>query len=482
VDLPRTLAGPAVSGSADCDCACALELSSAAIAPQAAGSWVKQSPLLSIPLDGDWQACFNPAGPVGVTALNTQAWQVLTAFESPTPVTRAAERLAGMGSTVVRDALHNLALIGLIRPMDLPALPPVRPSILSTWLHVTEACNLNCPYCYVRKRPRSMSVEVGHQVVDRLVDLAIRHGYTTLKLKYAGGEPTLRFSLVQQIHAHAARLAGDVGLDLEEVVLSNGVDLPDATLDFVARAGMQLMISLDGGPAAHDRQRTGRDGRGTYASVVGTVERAMERGLQPNISITLTALSLDGAGEAVAFALERDLPFNLNFYRECASAESSGSPSALTPDPAQLLEAMRGIFDLLSDYPAYSRPLTGILDRTRLDVPHNYPCSAGRDYLAVDPTGRVSACQMLLEEPWADLSDADPLDRVRRQGRDLFKAVDQRSTCQGCFWQKACSGGCPLVRRTAQQGGYCQVYQALFPELVRLEAQRLIASQMLALR
>jgi uncharacterized protein len=223
--------------------------------------------------------------------------------------------------------------------------------------------------------------------------------------------------------------------------------------------------------------RARRDGQSTYAAVTETVERAIARGLRPNISITLTSLNLDGAAEAVAFALERGLPFNLNFYRECAGGDPARKTPSLTPNSIKLTDTMLRIFALIRDFPSYPLPLTGILDRARLDVPHSHPCSAGRDYLAIDANGQVSACQMLLEQPWADLADEDPLGKVRQRGENLFTAVDDYPDCNTCLWRAACSGGCPLMRKTMMHERYCQVYQVLFPELIRLEANRLIAHQ-----
>jgi radical SAM protein with 4Fe4S-binding SPASM domain len=253
------------------------------------------------------------------------------------------------------------------------------------------------------------------------------------------------------------------------------VGVTDTVLDFVALEGMQLMVSLDGGPLVHDQVRAGKNGRGTYAAVVDTIERALERDLRPLISITLTALNLSGAKEAVSFALERNLPFNLNFYRECLA--DSVASSSLVPDVTLLMEEMLDIFDVIRMYPTYPLPLTGILDRTRLDILHSYACSAGRDYLAVGTRGQISACQMLIEEPWAHLSEADPLGAVRQRGESVFTPADEHPACQSCLWRAACSGGCPLVRGTEIHTRYCLVYRALFPELIRLEASRLIANQ-----
>jgi uncharacterized protein len=408
-----------------------------------------------------------------MVALNAGAQQVLAAFDSPQPLAQVVGRQGDMPPAAVGRTIMGLARVGLLRPVADLARPALRPSTLSAWLHVTEACNLSCPYCYVHKRPSIMRVEVGRRAIDRLIESAVSHDYRSLKLKYAGGEPTLAFPVVQAMHTHARRKAAQVDLTLEGVLLTNGVAVSDAMLDFLAQVGLAIMVSLDGDSSAHNRVRIRRGGLGTHAAVVDTVERALARGLRPTISVTLTALNLEGSAGAVAFALERDLPFNLNFHRECTAGGEEAS--RLVPSLDRLVEAVRGIFDLIQGYGAYPLPLTGILDRTRLDIPHELPCSAGRDYLAIGTTGQVSACQMLLEEPWASLADMDPLDKVQRHGESFFGQVDAVSRCCDCQWRAACAGGCPLLRETSLHDPYCQAYQMLLPELMRLEARRLIA-------
>jgi uncharacterized protein len=480
LDLPSVLATQFALDSHDCDCACACDAlhGSGAVADHIR---FKSAEMLSLPLEGGWQVNFNPLGPVGITVLNPPAQRVLAAFETPITPQQAVSRLAGMSPSVAGQAVDTLLQAGLLRPVEGAAPLPGRPAVLVAWLHITQACNLNCAYCYVQKRPATMSAEVGCSAVDRLAEIAAHHGYTTLKLKYAGGEPTLNLPLIQTIHARAVRRAEQAGLALEEVILTNGVGVADGLLDWLVQAGMRLMVSLDGGAEAHDRLRARRDGTGTYAAVVDTVDRALARGLRPNISITCTALNVDGIQGAVAFALERDLPFNINFYRECSPAGPAdargdkGAASPLVPDPALLLATMLQVVSLIRTYPAYPLPLSNILDRTRLDAPHHYPCSAGRDYLAIDTDGRIAACQMLLEEPWSDLSQEDPLAALQSRGQDVFHAVEEYATCRDCMWHTACSGGCPLLHETVLHDHYCQVYQALFPELVRLEGNRLLA-------
>jgi uncharacterized protein len=456
-------------GQCQCDCACAFDAAPGHTAQVDAGLWTKQSHLLSVLSDEDWQGYFNPSGPVGIVVLDAAAQCVLDAFDRPSSFGEAVDCLEGIPDFAVRQTAAALSSVGLLESATSPCGPCGRSSSFAAWLHVSEACNLSCPYCYVKKRPEMMCPEAGLHAVERLVQIACEHGYETLRLKYAGGEPTLNFPTIEAIHEHALWRTAEAGLSLEEVILTNGVGVTDGMLDMMASEGMGLMVSLDGDRAAHDRLRTGRNGQGTYAAAVDTVARAMARGLRPDISITLTALNLEGVPQAAGFALARDLPFSLNFYRECSAAEG------LQAEPARLVDTVLEVFDVVEAYPAYSLPLAGILDRVRLDVPHRYACAAGRDYVAVDLQGELAACQMLLGEPWSHLAADDPLAEIRRRGEAVFKAVDDRPDCGYCPWQMACGGGCPLLWESTMHHTHCQVYQILLPTLARLEARRLIA-------
>ncbi len=477
--MPQVLYSPmslAHVGQCDCDCACVVDVPAVTARQMQGDTWVRESPIHAYPLTGPWRATYNPAGPVGVAALSSAAEELLSHFAEPARLDEMRLSLPGVPPAAVDEAMHALIQVGLLRAADAAPVHALQAATLSAWLHVAEACNLHCPYCYVPRRPRLASVETGQLAVDRLVDLAGRHGYSALQLKYAGGEPTLNFPVVWAVHRYAARRTAAAGLGLKEVLLTNGVDLSDWVLDAVAEAGMKLMVSLDGGPESHNETRRRPGGTSSYDLVVSTVDRAIARGLHVDISITLTALNLHGVPEAVAFAVGRQLPFSLNFYRECRTSRKLAQAvlSHLRPDPDKMIDVVRRAMAIVEAEPAYPLPLTGILDRARLDVPHGRPCSAGRDYLAVDPDGRVAACQMLLEDPWADLSDEDPLLAIRGRGRDVFRPVHEFAECSCCEWQAACSGGCPLLRDTPLHRSYCRVYKTLLPDLIRLEGKRLI--------
>jgi len=111
-----------------------------------------------------------------------------------------------------------LAALALLQPLGTtPALCAGPADTLTAWLHVSNACNLDCPYCYVRKSSARMSEATGRRAVEAVFANAARHSFHTVKLKYAGGEAALHFALVRQLHEHALRLAAESGIALRDV-------------------------------------------------------------------------------------------------------------------------------------------------------------------------------------------------------------------------------------------------------------------------
>ncbi len=322
-----------------------------------------------------------------------------------------------------------------------------------------------------------MNIATGRAVVDATFRSALAHGYHTVKLKYAGGEPLLRFPLVLALHRYAQTLAVQHHLDLDGIILSNGTLLTGDMIDQMQAAGLRLMISLDGVGAVHDCQRHFPDGRGSFEAPARAVDLACKEGLKPDISITVSGRTIDGLSETVAWVLERDVPFSLNFYRE---NDQSASEADLRLEEARIIEGMLAAYRVIERNLPRRSLLASLADRANLSVPHKRTCSAGQSYLVFDSQGRVSKCQMDMAHPITNCYDADPLGTVRDSTISFHNmTVDEKVECRECAWRYWCAGGCPLQTYRAT-GRYdvkspnCAIYQALYPEVVRLEGLRLL--------
>ncbi|MEA4907020.1 MAG: SPASM domain-containing protein [Anaerolineaceae bacterium] len=445
------------------DCACASAVPSVASIP--AGTLYRREPgLYTAPLAGEYHLALGPASPTGPVVLNAAAWQRLAAFEHPRLLETAVEQ--------------EMAHTGLLTPFLATPVPTPRPQQLTAWLHVTNACNLDCPYCYVQKSCEAMSLETGRQALAGIFATAQKRGFRQVKLKYAGGEPTLHFSLVHSLHTIAMQLSRATGIVVHEVILSNGTLIRPAGADWLRQSGVRLMVSLDGIGTDHDCTRSTCAGKGTFSRVEHTIDQVLlPRGIQPTISITVTGLNAGGIAGAVRWSLDRRLPVSINFYRR---PHDTTAPQSLALEEERILQGMADAYHTIEAHLHEQPMLNGLLDRFHVGA-HQVTCGVGQAYVVIDQRGRLAPCHMLLSAG----KEIDPAggDLVEQAASALVHnlPVDEKTSCRSCRFRYYCTGGCPLetyhaTGRWDAPSPNCRIYQKLIPLALRLEGLRLLKS------
>ncbi len=472
--LLRASAQLADRGQCDCDCDCACVSApsfSFADAPQSA-LWRKAENLYSLPLSSEYRI-FRSSANGELAVLDLHAVAVLNDFSAPLSLEKAG------ASNQTLWMANQLAALGFLTPQQNSVCAPA-PSLIPTlaaWLHLTDRCNLRCDYCYLPHIREDMSHETGHAAVDAIFRSAKINDFKQVKIKYAGGEPLLRYSLILELHTYAKALADMHGLILEEVVLSNGTLLTAEMAQTFKMLDIRLMISLDGLGDYHDGQRPYASGRGSFKDVAEAVELSLANGLAPTISVTVSSRTANGLPALVSWILERDLPFSLNFYRE---NELSASREDLRLDEEKIICGMLAAFKVIEEHLPKRSFLGSILDRANLSFPHAHTCAVGQNYLVFDQNGRVAKCQMQIQQPVTNVQAEDPLAAVRSDQAGVQNiSVEEKVGCKNCEWKYWCAGGCPLethrvTGRYDVQSPNCNIYKALLPEALRLEGLRLL--------
>jgi uncharacterized protein len=439
--------------------------------------WVRGREVLEAPLDSLHHVMFNPLGAGGAVVVNEVARNIARSFHSPSTFDERRDELArhGDGSEA---AFERLASLGILHPLGRPAEPQAETGrTLTAWLHVTNACNLRCPYCYVNKSGERLDDSVGFAAVDAVVRSAVEHGFPAVKLKYAGGEASLNSRLLLDLHAYARQLTEKHGLNLTGTLLSNGVALSDDLITALKSGDIRVMVSLDGVGRDHDVQRPFVHGGGSFHRVTRTIQRLSERGHPPHLSITVTNRNTSGLAAAVRYALHHDLTFSLNFFRDndCAAAFTD-----LRYEEQAMTAAVFEAFAVIEEYlPAWS-VLGAVLDRGQLITPRQRPCGVGHDYIVIDQRGRVAKCHMEIERTVGDVFGGDVLDLIRGDETGVRNPpADEKEGCRDCTWRHWCSGGCPVATFRAT-GRYdikspnCDIYRSIYPAALRLEGLRLL--------
>lgn len=410
--------------------------------------------------------------------LNQNASDIRAAFNQPEQAESCLNRYAeSSGVAYIEPTIRALQMHGLLQRQDESQTMQSQPHTLSVWMHVTDRCNLRCAYCYLPHLCHDMPLETGYAAIDAALRSATLHGYAELKLKYAGGEPLLCFDTIIKLHQYAQTQSTAHGITISGAVLTNGTLLTPDNVEALRDLGLRLMVSLDGIGSAHDAQRPYASGRGSFADVAHAVEIAIAGGLPPDISITVTGKSAAHLPEVIAWVLNHDLPFNLNFYRE---NQCSDSLHDLQIEEQMIIAGMLATYQVIEQNLPRRSLLGSLVDRANLTGLHLKTCTVGDSYMVFDYQGRVAKCQMQIDQPVTTVAAADPLAAVRDDQSYLLNlSVEEKEGCKSCAWKYWCTGGCPLTtfRATGRydvKSPHCHIYMALYPHVMRLEGLRLL--------
>ncbi|HET6439599.1 MAG TPA: radical SAM protein [Anaeromyxobacter sp.] len=383
---------------------------------------------------------------------------------------RTLRRMAGRHPAgELRKALEFLGACrqrGMLRPMGrLDFLDVVRTSRLRrlyacaprrVTLGVTERCNQRCRYCpFVAvqggpRRPVDMTWEIARPSVDRLLVGAPPGSAPTLEL--FGGEPTLKWPLVEQVIDHVRRRWRR--RDVQLVLYTNATLLDRARLARLVASDVLLVLSLDGPGRVHDRERRLAGGAPTHSRVLRTL-RALRRRhpayLRRRVQVHCT------------FGLESDLLAVFRYFSRPAFRDlditfgyrAGGGPeneADLARHEAQLEILDRWHVEALHGRRAFHRglyasilgaSLGGVLFRrvgTAGTVAHpNRACLPGQRRYFVSGTGSIHPCEHHVG-PGSEIGDLKGGIDVARAG-ELLRGHAQlcNRMCQGCWAWRLCS-------------------------------------------
>lgn len=339
-------------------------------------------------------------------------------------------------------------------------------------LFITSDCNLACRYCVPRTEnplKKTMSRDLCAAAVSTFAEIAQRTHLPDVSIYLHGGEPLLSLDAAVFAASEGRRRAGRLGVPFHLFATTNGC-LPQGTAQWAAENVSFLVVSLDGPPDVHNRQRPRPDGRGSFTTVAAFLHTLSRRGAAFGIRCTVAAAEADCMPEWTRFFCQAFRPRVIAF--EPLLQTPRAAAAGLAPPPPDvfaesLIQAQQtaDIFDVGIELP-----------RCRIHrIGRCANCDLVDDQMIVLPDGAVTACFAV---DHADAAQADPfiigrcdpqrtglhidpdrLQRVRRQG------VESMDRCTGCFCRWHCAGGCRMIHSPASlygdNGAACRITRKL---------------------
>lgn len=317
------------------------------------------------------------------------------------------------------------------------------------YVHLTNNCNLKCPYCY-NKTDRetkiqlekagavapTMSTDEFKHLISRLIECGVR------RILFTGGEPLMRPDALELVQ-YARSLSETVNLEM----LTNAILITDEVADVLCRNMSAVTISLDGHEKhMHDYYR----GKNTFEPTVRGIRRLVAKKkelgrAQPYVAIVpaLTERNIVNMKEIFEFALD-DLGANGLAPIIFQAGDHQEVNIAQIPALDVYLEAL----DRTSEYMKSRGARNDKTDSAKAfqAVARNH-CGVGHGEISIDPGGFVYPCQSLHFDEFIcgnvreyDIKEIFTESPVMKRMRST--TVDSVAVCTHCDLKYLCNSGC----------------------------------------
>jgi MoaA/NifB/PqqE/SkfB family radical SAM enzyme len=278
-----------------------------------------------------------------------------------------------------------------------------------------NACNLRCTYCRCPDMPTPlMSTGEWRRTIRDLASAG------TLRIKFQGGEPTLRKDFVEIVTC--ARDAG-----LLTAVVTNGVRIADHPE--LAEPLHEVVVSVDALTAErHDRYR----GAGSHAKALAALETAASLGKRVYVNMVVHRDTQTEVEAMLAFCEARGYRLNAQAVMFGHEYQDGSAADLRLPEADE-----RQLYRQLADWKRAGRAV--MFSAASYDRTARWPdfrvlatataggassCMAGRFYLHIEANGDVHPCGL-------HTGTFTPLN-LRRDGFEAAVAHAQRHDCGDC--------------------------------------------------
>ena len=335
-------------------------------------------------------------------------------------------------------------------------------SLRELWIHTNNSCNLQCEHCLVSSGPDGDPGLPAARLIDTIRQ-ARKLG--AKRFFFTGGEPLIRKDLFELVD----EVMSDREADL--TILTNGLLFTDQRLERLRSYDAErlaLQVSLDGStPEQNDPIR----GSGSFLKITEGIRRAVEAGLLPSITTSITKLNAGDVTSITRLAAELGVRNHhlLWLHRRGRAVEQDYAG----PDNEELIRIVREAVRVGADLGVTIDNFES--HKTRL----RYPAGTRRDLAAagvrslciysdgsVYPSASMAnvpelKCGTIMEQ---SLEEILRKSSVVKQFRE-FSVVD-KDQCRECPLKFICGGG--DVEHSYFYGGspladdpYCQLHMSL---------------------
>ena len=276
-------------------------------------------------------------------------------------------------------------------------------------LFLTNKCNLNCKYCFVKKNNEVLSL-------DNYIKTINIYKNVTGNVTFFGGEPLLCFDLIKDIVKYNKDNNINVGYNLN----TNALLLENDILDYCLDNKFLLNVSLDGNKESNLLNRCNEK---EFNRILKNIKTAIKRGGKVVVNYVITPNNLDMYYDGIKFLIDNDIK------EICLMIDYENIWTK--KDINKFKKNTNKVVDLLVDNRIIIHPLESKI-RAIIDKREVKKCNFGKENLIVNTKGEYYPCMNYVNNKDYIIDD------IYKE----FENTTDISKCFHCNYIKYCSNNC----------------------------------------
>lgn len=305
-------------------------------------------------------------------------------------------------------------------------------ALLKVTILPTTNCNLDCDYCFERKRKMIMSKTLVGQMREFLRSYITDMGhYKVVSLNWFGGEPLLNIELLEFVYNSMISLIAELRLEVINTVITNGTLLDKNRINLLKKMNnlQFVQVTIDGVKEMHDKRRV-LIGGSSFDLIINNIKQAINS-LPIVIRINIDKRNLDEI-EQLILELSEIPGLKENVFIDFAKVIGDKS-SCYRNDEFSL--KFKYFENLLKKY-QFRHTLMNMYPQSTL-----VQCDSITNHnLVIDANGDIYRCIEVLGDKTYCIGNI----MEKRELKDNKIKENEYAECKKCNIYPICHGGCPL--------------------------------------
>lgn len=332
-----------------------------------------------------------------------------------------------------------------------------KPQTRIAYFIMTDQCNFNCSYCFIRKEQRkgklailgNMTSEIGRKALETFARLSYsKEKDPDRMIIFYGGEPLLNFHVIKEIvlYSNELKKQGRLAPDTKLAIVTNGSLLTDEIASFFHEHGVGIGISVDGDSFVTNSSRLFTNGEPTFDSIMRGIETCRRNHCDDfSLSVTISEKCLDNFDSTIDFIVNKVGCKNLG-YNILMNTDQDLENDSYSEKASEFLLKSFEIFRKKGIYEDRMMRKTNAFVEGKV---HLFDCAAcGANQVVFAPDGSIGVCHGFLGTKTFFSGTVFDSSFDPQNNKDFLewskRAPVNMDECLSCPAIGLCGGGCPF--------------------------------------